>query len=80
MNSLSDKIDNELYNPQDAKRAEILLEFTFWLDDYIREQEERGRRFLEEDVNIGNLDIFEGKLETLHEVRDKLNQIKERIF
>ena len=26
-------------NPQDAKRAEILLEFTFWLEDFVKQQD-----------------------------------------
>ncbi len=68
------------YNPQDAKRAEILQEFSFWLDDQVREQEELSRQFFEEDKSLGNLDEFSSKFNTLVEVRAKLNEIKERIF
>ena len=64
-----------------AKQGVTLKHFKDWLDNYITEQENLSSSFTYEnkDNDIGNLYTFDSKLETLKEIRDKLNQIEEEV-
>ena len=67
--------------PELAKQTKTLENFKSWLDSYITEQENLSSSFTYEnkDNDIGNLYTFDSKLETLKEIRDKLNQIEEEV-
>lgn len=62
----------ECDNPQDHKRAEILEEFSDWLDNYVvsfRVQYPYNRS-----------EEFMGKYKAVLEIQEKLNRIREKIF
>jgi hypothetical protein len=62
-------------------KGKTLMDFEIWLDNRIKEAENQSSQFSyqNEGKDIGNLYAFDSRLETLKEIKDKLNQIEQEV-